>query len=377
MQEKIDKLIIKQLTDNISAEETEVLNAWIHESKEHAHYYERIINDTSMRERYIAYGKINQEKAWRYFKRRCLKRQSFLPQLMRYAAVLLIPLIGIMAWLYLSRQETVKPVLSQTARLSMIKSQQMGKEKATLVLPNGNNIVLHADGCSQDSLALYNQPSAKSGDDAHQNNTLATHKGNEFWLTLEDGTIIHLNYNTTLIYPTSFGSDERRVYLKGEAYFQVAKDKRPFFVDTPNGSVKEYGTSFNVNTKEGGKTIVVLVEGSVSVLTTSGKEYMMKPGEMASIQSPLNVNINKVDVEPYIAWNKGRFVFDNYTLAQVMEVLSSWYDLDVKFTSNDIKQVHYTGSIDKYGTIQPLMNAIRGVTHLNITIRNNTIYIGK
>jgi hypothetical protein len=47
MQEKIDKLIIKQLTDNISAEETEVLNAWIHESKEHAHYYERIINDTS------------------------------------------------------------------------------------------------------------------------------------------------------------------------------------------------------------------------------------------------------------------------------------------------------------------------------------------
>jgi ferric-dicitrate binding protein FerR (iron transport regulator) len=167
------------------------------------------------------------------------------------------------------------------------------------------------------------------------------------------------------------------VYLKGEAYFQVAKDKRPFFVDTPNGSVKEYGTSFNVNTKEGGKTIVGLVEGSVSVLTTSGKEYMMKPGEMASIQSPLNVNINKVDVEPYIAWNKGRFVFDNYTLAQVMEVLSSWYDLDVKFTSNDIKQVHYTGSIDKYGTIQPLMNAIRGVTHLNITIRNNTIYIGK
>jgi hypothetical protein len=144
---------------------------------------------------------------------------------MRYAAVLLIPLIGVMAWLYLSRQETVKPVLSQTARLSMIKSQQMGKEKATLVLPNGNNIVLHADGCSQDSLALYNQPSAKSGDDAHQNNTLATHKGNEFWLTLEDGTIIHLNYNTTLIYPTPFGSDERRVYLKGEAYFQVAKDK--------------------------------------------------------------------------------------------------------------------------------------------------------
>ena len=74
-------------------------------------------------------------------------------------------------------------------------------------------------------------------------------------MTFEDGTRVHLNYNTTLKYPPHFGTTTRTVYLDGEAYFQVAKDsKRPFRVITVNGVVKQYGTTFNVNTHVPGIT---------------------------------------------------------------------------------------------------------------------------
>lgn len=80
--------------------------------------------------------------------------------------------------------------------------------------------------------------------------SLVTKKDKEFWMVLDDGTYVHLNYNTTLIYPNHFVGSERKVKLKGEAYFIVANDskKRPFIVETANGDVHDYGTEFNVNT---------------------------------------------------------------------------------------------------------------------------------
>lgn len=380
MNDKINKLITKQLTNNISKEEDEELATWIEASESHRLYYENIINDTHLVHRFNTYKQIDNEEAWKYFEKHCLHKRKFVwTGILKYAAVLAIPLIGIAIWLLFLQQPTIKPVLSQATKTSMVKASHMGKENATLILPNGQNIQLKSnkDMKVQDIASTYMQNlTPSSSTSSEQNNTLATNKGNEYWLTFEDGTIVHLNYNTTLVYPTQFNSEDRTVYLNGEAYFQVAKDKRPFRVVTPNSVIKEYGTSFNVNTKEQGKTKVVLVEGSISVTPSSGKEYMIKPGQLALVQAASRVSICQTDIEPYVAWNSGHFVFDNYTLEQIMNVISLWYNLDVKYTSKDIKQMHYTGSIDKYGSIQPFLNAIKSVTHLNITIKNKEIIIG-
>lgn len=380
MNDHINQLITKQLTNSISKEENEELVAWIEESESHRRYYERIINDTQLVHRFNSYKKINNEEAWKYFEKHCLhKGQSTWRGILKYAAVLALPLVGIAIWLLFSQEPAMKPVLSQATKASMIKASHIGKENATLILPNGQNIHLQSNKNMkvQDIASTYMMNlTPASINPTGQNNTLATNKGNEYWLTFEDGTIVHLNYNTTLVYPTKFNSEDRTVYLNGEAYFQVAKDKRPFRVVTSNSIIKEYGTSFNVNTKEQGKTKVVLVEGSISVTPSSGKEYMIKPGELALVQSASKVSISQTDIEPYVAWNSGHFVFDNYTLEQIMNVISLWYNLDVKFTSKDIKQMHYTGSIDKYGSIQPFLNAIKSVTHLNITIKDKEIIIG-
>ena len=135
-----------------------------------------------------------------------------------------------------------------------------------------------------------------------ENNKLSTYDDSEFWMTFEDGTRVHLNYNTTLKYPPHFTSNSRTVYLDGEAYFEVAKDnKRPFRVVTANGVVRQYGTSFNVNTYMNGVTKVVLVDGSVSVLPNLGGEYKMKPGELAVLHAATQeVQISEVNIEPYV-----------------------------------------------------------------------------
>ena len=75
-----------------------------------------------------------------------------------------------------------------------------------------------------------------------EKNTLTTEQGNEFRVTFEDGTTVHLNYNTEIRYPVKFSKTKRMVYLKGEAYFKIAKDTRPFYVITDQGIIKQYGT---------------------------------------------------------------------------------------------------------------------------------------
>ena len=199
-------------------------------------------------------------------------------------------------------------------------------------------------------------------------------------MTLEDGTRVHLNYGSRLVYPIHFGGDTREVELQGEAYFFVAKDKdRPFIVHTPNGDVKQYGTEFNINTRdEIGVTRIVLVNGSIGVTAKGGKEFMMKPNDMAILQpGETEPMVSQVDITPYIAWNIGTFVFEDCTLEQLMRVLSHWYNKRVQFESEEIRQMRFTGEFDKYESIIPTMKAIHNVTGLRIEVHGKDIIISE
>ena len=111
---------------------------------------------------------------------------------------------------------------------------------------------------------LNNKNAAKEVQDTDSPEAiLVTHHDKEFWMVLDDGIHVHLNYNSSLSYPIHFKGKERRVVLEGEAYFFVAKDdSHPFVVTTPYGDIRDYGTEFCVNTKprQGGAS-VVLVKG--------------------------------------------------------------------------------------------------------------------
>ena len=209
------------------------------------------------------------------------------------------------------------------------------------------------------------------------NNTLATTQGNEFKVELEDGTIIHLNYNTTLKYPVKFGKKSRKVYLDGEAYFQIAKDERPFYIETNGSTIKQYGTEFNVNTFNPNHTSIALVRGSISVvINNQQEEQFIKPGQLASINHNNNqISVSDTDLTSYIAWTKGRLVFDDMSLDNIMKIVEQWYKVKVLFGDQKLKDLHFTGNMNRYGTIAPILKAIARTTNLQIQIKDMEILI--
>lgn len=210
-----------------------------------------------------------------------------------------------------------------------------------------------------------------------ENNTLTTEQGNEFKVIFEDGTSVHLNYNTEIRYPIKFSKTKRLVYLKGEAYFKIAKDNRPFYIITDQSIIKQYGTEFNVNTFTPKQTEVALVKGHISITSKSNnQEHHIRPGQLACITSGNDtIAIHDVDLTPYIAWNEGRLIFDNRPLENIVRILEHWYNVNISFSSPELGYLRLSGNMDRYSTITPILKAIARTTNLQIKIDGREILI--
>lgn len=321
------------------------------ESPENRRRYERLMNAEELRQRYELHSTIDKKRAWLKFKRVHFNPRRRIVAVLRYAAMVAVPLIAVaVLWFFMARNE--RPVLTAEARAAMNKSIAAGKRKAVLT-------------------------KKKAVED--KDLSLSTYPSSEYWVTLEDGTIVHLNNNTTLSYPEHFAGDTRMVRLSGEAFFQVARDgSRPFRVLTADGTITQYGTTFNVDTRSAHGTEVVLVEGSISVETHDGSSRRMTPGTLALMRkSSPQPTVTPVNIEPRIAWNSGRFAFDDCTLEHIMDVVSEWYGLTVSFDSLETRSVRFTGDIDRYESVAPLLDAIRAATDLDITLDGRRIILNR
>lgn len=176
------------------------------------------------------------------------------------------------------------------------------------------------------------------------------------------------------------------MYLEGTAYFYVAEDKqRPFYVNTPNGMVKEYGTEFVVNTRYSDETMghtspksteVILVNGSISMITHDGKEYMMKPRDRMLVSGNNIHKEHNIDISPYLAWNEGKFLFDNCRIDNLISVISKWYGCSVVFMDQESRNVRLTGTFDRYGKLSDLLQSVNAVTGVDIEQHGDTIIVG-
>ena len=280
--------------------------------------------------------------------------------------------------------KVVPPEIPQEMRTAMLHSQLTGRQEAEVEsLPQpvqkrgAYTLPFQEDEeGTAPTPTLTQEGEAGAVDHLLAARRVTTHSDKEYWVTLSDGTLVHLNYNTRVIYPEKFEGKTRDVILDGEAYFMVAKDRRhPFIVHTQAGDVRVYGTHFNVSARTE-QTEVVLVEGSVGVTPTSGSEQMLKPGQMATLNAQESaVNCQDVDVEPYIAWNTGTFIFEDCPLSQLMDVLSKWYGFKIAFQSSEAREKHFTGEIDRYGSIHPTLEAISQVTGLSLYVHDGKIVI--
>ncbi len=164
--------------------------------------------------------------------------------------------------------------------------------------------------------------------------TYVTHQngnGKISTLTLPDGTLIMLNANSSISYPSAFGEHSREIKLQGEAYFEVAKDKsRPFSVHTGELTTTVLGTHFNVAAYPNLKAIkVALLEGKVKVINTRTKQTRtLKPSQMA-VYSPAEdrISLRDFDAKAIVSWHNGTLYFENADFNEIATQLKNRYGI--------------------------------------------------
>jgi ferric-dicitrate binding protein FerR (iron transport regulator) len=365
----VNTLIRKSLTGELSDEEKVDLERLLKGDPALKEKYKAFCQLRHFSDRYRQYKKVNARRALKEF-----KKEHF-PHLYPVwsvwaAAVSILVLVVSGFWFFRDhRMEVRNPQLPREALVAMNQAKHAGLNAATFLVKNRPPVSVTSDSLIAGIVSRYDSAG-----------TIVTRHDKEFWMSLPDGTRVHLNYNSRLTYPMEFEGDSRQIELEGEAYFFVAKDKRhPFIVKTNMGDVKEYGTDFNVNTREeNGSMSIVLVNGSISVTSKNGTPRILKPGEMAVIKTAESTPvITKVDVMPYVAWNTGRFVFDDCSLSRLMSVLSRWYDKKVVFNISNAEKLSFTGILNRYESLDVTIRALRTITGLEINVDGGNIIIGQ
>jgi transmembrane sensor len=182
-------------------------------------------------------------------------------------------------------------------------------------------------------------------------NTVTTPRGGQYQLTLADGTRVWLNSASTIRYPAVFNGNARTVELKGEAYFEVAKNSAmPFKINVAGKKeIEVLGTHFNINCYEDEKTInTTLIEGSIKVTSfATQKSQVISPGQQIKLTPDGQILINEnYDLDQVIAWKNGYFNFEGADTYTVMRFISRWYDVDVEYEAA-VASREFTGEIEK------------------------------
>ena len=261
--------------------------------------------------------------------------------------------------------------------------------KAELILSTGERVVLNQQcvsiegvnetGIQNDSVTGLNYTTAKVQGEGMIYNTMRIPVGGFYQLALSDGSKVWLNSMTEFRFPVAFTGEERKVYLTGEAYFEVAPNsKHPFIVVTEEGmEVKVYGTEFNMNTYQHGVVQTVLVSGKVGIrVNATGKEVMLAPRQMAEYSEKTGmVRVEDTDPYRYIAWKDGEFVFERETIEEIMERLGRWYDVKVFYENESLKQKRFTGVISRYEDIEQVLRLIVGPATLRFEVKGNVVTV--
>ena len=305
---------------------------------------------------------------------------------MKYAALFILFLGIVSLWRVYDNKE--KPIVAAVQSDSILP----GRLKAELILANGERIVLDSEARSKEMEALgiklendtvngllKYEAGAVDNSIGMKYNTLNVPKGGEYSLILPDGSSVWLNSETTLRFPVQFAGGKRVVYLSGEAYFQVKKDtSAAFHVCTKQQKITVLGTTFNVSAYENDRfTETTLIEGKVAV-EGGAERVVMKPSEQYILDKRSGVGeLKEVETEFYTSWIDGKFYFTSFTFEEIVKKLERWYDFTMIYEEDDIRQMRFSGVINKHRPIEEMLRFLEKTTDIHFKISGKNIVAGK
>jgi transmembrane sensor len=378
---ELAELISGYLLCTLSEKQEQRLMFLLEEDKERYKLLDAYRDSTQIEQRLTNMNKLDVDQAWLKIESR---RKAKIPNkpryfFLKYAAIFFV-IIGALIFYFNVKQSdpSIVPDLTKIHKNDVLP----GTQKATLILSDGKKVTLDK---GKQSIVAYNDVTIISNNGeisyshpgtkvyaAMQYHTLVVPKAGTYSVMLPDGSKVILNAMSELKYPVSFTEKERKVELKGEAYFEVAKDaSHPFKVKLSESEVEVLGTHFNVSSYEQtAKT--TLLEGSVKV--SNGKNFsMLVPGRQA-LADKGNISISKGDTEKAVAWVKGDFYFNNDAIEPALTEISRWYDLKLVYKEK-LPNIHISGHISRQAKLSEVIVMLKEISDLTFSIENKNLII--
>jgi len=386
--ENIDWSIIrKKIKGQISSTEEKAFEKWMISSSKHRAYFKKA---EMFYQRELEELDLVPNTTDEFMKK--LDGKSKVVQFRRilsYAAVIALPIMLAVSILFLGENKLEE----QMAQLNLSTALEAEQNQAVLITSTGKTYELESgiDQAIDEEQGVkirkylkaglkYENKNSSQGKELVYN-TLKTAKGGEYQLELADGTSVYLNCDSELRYPVNFGGGERRVELKGEAFFEVTKNGQPFIVDVNDVSVEVLGTKFNVMAYANEESIqTTLVSGKVKVAVNGeadkAKSVFLDPGKQAS-WNKLSGDLETKDVETelYTSWVDGYFRFEDQRLEDLMRTISRWYDVKVFYQNPQLKDKRLTGKLYRFEDFSVLANMIEKISGAEVDENNNSIVI--
>lgn len=297
------------------------------------------------------------------------------------AAAIALVIFGAGLYLY-----TLKPEIQNERRLVLQKIVP-GGNRATLKLVNGEVIQLSGDksGVIVGAELKYNDNTTivpgGSGELINMESApliASTPRGGMYNFVLPDGSEVTLNAATVFRFPSTFSGKARREVelVSGEAYFEIAKDKKhPFIVKSRQQEVEVLGTHFNLNSYDDEASVkTTLEEGRVKVISRGQIDAVyLKPGQQAANHNN-TITVKQIDLSSELAWKNGMFIFEGQDFRSVMRAIGRWYDVDIAF-EYDPRDLHLGVQVPRSVSLKDLLKSIQNTGDVKFKIEGRRVSV--
>ena len=373
--EDIDFLLMRYVLGEMNDDEKVLVREWIAADEKHAEYYKdfqmfHLKMEWGMRANAVVHDSLTH--------RRVKARQRRLRVLYWSVACLIVLFsVGGILWM-----------LPEDEPVYVTEKIEPGKSKAVLYMASGD--VVNVDGQTgvmKEKDGTRIEIDGKEGiayrvtggqqQEETLSNRIVIPRGGEFKLILADGTAVWLNSDSELSYPTAFAGQKREVFLRGEAYFDVKPDSlHPFIVHVDEVRIQVLGIQFNINTYAEGSIKTVLVEGSVDLRNRAGEHVVLTPNRMADYRTVEGrFELTDVDVQPHVAWREGNFIFQSESLESIMNKLSVWYDLNVFYANEGLRDIRLSGNLERFSDVGKLFSKFEQISEARFKIQGKNVII--
>ena len=378
---KISDSILRRLTSLEEDPENADLEKWAGENPSRQQMLRRLSDPEYLRKGYEFHKLIDPARPMRDMQNRIDRMHSRnRNKMIGWTAAAVA--VGVVATLFVNHDTKVTPLPEAQQTAQAVEEEETirpGKTMALLSTSTGESIALDE---TNSNIAESGQIVLDADDKSAEipmELCLDVPRGGEFKIMLEDSTMVWLNSQSQLHYPEHFATNERRVEISGEAYFQVHKDaKRPFYVESNGQIIQVYGTTFNVKAyPDEEKSYTTLETGKISLRNVAdGGEVFLKPGHQAVFdKTNEKVELKSVRTQVITGWRSGRFVFEGQPLKTIMRDISRWYDIEYEFTDPRFEEIIFMGSIPRYSEFPTVVAILEACGDIRFKVSGKKVTI--